>query len=256
MKYLDVSFLYLYVKMQFAYPMGHLDLILVATEHQNQLSKKADKATAANPLQAPVSSTGDKAGESVDFRLTGQRERFFEVEPSLVRSRQTQLQKEQMFSISFLSQLLYVCWIPLWEEDLFGATKCEVLTPSDFDLLVLSFKFQSNVFFPLFRPCLAKTSSTVDNRSLQLKSNNHSHWQLEDRSFRGTFTTAEVKIDLESGYRIVFVAEKKMVEEKKARVSIRQLHEWILENYNGNLWLATVDLRLPTRQWSRIWNFL
>ena len=115
MKYLDVSFLYLYVKMRSAYPMGHLDLILVATEHQNQLSKKADKATAANLLQAPVSSTGDKAGESVDFRLTGQRKRFSEVEPSLVHSRQTQLQKEQMFSKSFLSQLPFTfveshCW--------------------------------------------------------------------------------------------------------------------------------------------------
>jgi len=82
-----------------------------------------------------------------------------------------------------------------------------VLPPADLHLPVLPFKFQSKLFFPLCRRCVEERSSTVDNLSIQLTSNKCIHSQLEDRCFWGTFTTPEIKVALENGYRIVDVAE-------------------------------------------------
>ena len=190
------------------YPLGHPDLILVATEQQNQHSKKSDKRATVKPFPASLSSPCNNTICPVDFRFLNREERMFKLPPSFPHARQTQLHGELMFSTSFLSRFPFrFVETQLLKEELFGLIKCEVLPPSDLHLPVLPFKFQSKLFLPLRRRCVEERSSTVDNRSIQLTSNKCIHSQLEDRCFWGTFTTPEIKVALENGYRILDVAE-------------------------------------------------
>ena len=205
---MDVFSLYPYVKARSVYPLGHPDLILVATEQQNQHSKKSDKRVTAKPFQASLSSPGNNTICPVDFRFLNREERIFKLPPSFPHARQTQLHGVLMFPTSFLSRFCFTfVETQLSKEELFGLDKGEVLPPSDLNLPVLPFKFESKLFFPLCRRCVKERSSTVDNRSIQLTSNKCIHSQLEESCIWGTFTTPEVKDASENGYRILDVAE-------------------------------------------------
>ena len=207
-KYVDVCSLYPYVNARSVSPLGHPDLILVATEQQNQHSKESDKRVTAKPFQASFSSPGNNTVCPVDFRFLNQEEQIFTLPPSFPHARQTELHGELMFSTSFLSRFCFTfVETQLLKEELFVPIKCEVLPPSDLHLPVLPFKFQSKLFFPLCRRCVEERSSTVDNRSIQLTSNKCIHSQLEESCIWGTFTTPEIKDALGNRYRILDVAE-------------------------------------------------
>ena len=84
--------------------LGHPDLILFATEHQNQHSNKSDERATAKPFQASLFSPGNNTICPVDFRLLNRDERMFKLPPSFPHARQTQLHGEPMFSTSLLSR--------------------------------------------------------------------------------------------------------------------------------------------------------
>ena len=92
-------------------------------------------------------------------------------------------------------------------SELFGLIKCQVLPPSDLHLLILPFKHQSKLFFPLCRSCVEGKSGTLDQRSMDFTSNLCSHFETEERGFWGTFATPEIQLALENNYRILDVAE-------------------------------------------------
>ena len=207
-KFVDVCSLYPYVNAPSVYPLGHPDLILVATEQQNQHSNKSHKRAAAKPFQASMSSPGNNTICPVNFKFLNREERMFKLPPSFPDARQTKLHGELIFSTSFLSQLPFTfVESQLLKKDMFDLIKCEVLPPSDLHLPVLPFKVQSKFFFPLCRRCVDERISAVDNRSIRLTSNKCIHSQLEDRCFWGTFTTPEIKVALEKRYRTVDVTE-------------------------------------------------
>ena len=81
------------------------------------------------------------------------------------------------------------------------------ITTVGFTFTCTPIQLSIQALLPIVSSMLKERSSTVRNRSIQWKSKKCIHTQLEDRCFRGTLTSSEVKVALESGYRTVDVAE-------------------------------------------------
>ena len=123
-KFVDVCSLYPYVNARSVYLLGHPDLILVATEQENQQSKKSDKRATAKRFQAILSSPGNNTTNLVHFGFLNREERMFKLPPSFPHARQTQLHGELMFSTSFLSRFPFTfVETELLKEELFGLIK-------------------------------------------------------------------------------------------------------------------------------------
>ena len=226
-KYVDVCSLYPYVNSRSVYPSGHPDLILIATEQQQQSIARKEKArnnsNSANE-KPPQTSCFDEdvnvaQGKAVEFKFLDRVDRILTMPSNERDSGGDQCEAEQPHSLpppqrfrkfsqrTLLEFPITFVELKLKNEDYFGLLKCQVLPPSDIHLPILPFKLQSKLFFPLCRSCVEERSSMPDKKSVDLTSKKCVHRKVEERSFWGTFATPEVKLALENGYRVIDVAE-------------------------------------------------
>ena len=239
LKYVDVCSLYPYVNSKSVYPSGHPDLILIATEQQQQSFPKKDMSrcskSSATEKPSQTSCVDDVANivqdRAVEIKFLDRVDRILAIpssegdlshhfdagqqQPSPSR------QRLRKFSQRTLSEFPHTyVESKLRNEDFFGLIKCQVLPPSDLHLPILPFKFQSKLFFPLCRRCVEERSSIPDKKCVDLTSKKCVHRRVEDRSFWGTFATPEVKLALENGYRVIDVAEIWSWSRKKRSVTL------------------------------------
>ena len=216
--YVDVCSLYPFVNSRSVYPLGHPDLILVATEQQQNPSKVALKRNSVSQpfAAAKFSNSQSSSDKKIDIKFMDREHRCLK-KPLFSQNDKNSADEEEKhptertatkFSRSTLSQYPKTAVeSQILDDSLFGLIKCQVLPPSDLHLPILPLKYQAKLFFPLCRRCVEERGSALDRRSLALTSNKCSHSDIDDRSFWGTFVIPEVKVALENGYRIVDVAE-------------------------------------------------